>query len=46
MDRIIAPVKTISDFLTFLTQNIEKIEGGPFEVIKTFKKKVAMPKKN
>ena len=32
-------------FGTFLSQNISKIEGEPFEVIKIFSKKVSMPKK-
>ena len=30
---------TLSDFSLFLSQNIKKIEGGPFEVIKNFWKK-------
>ena len=37
---------TLWDFSTFLSQNINKIEEGPFEVIKIFpKKSPTMPKK-
>ena len=37
---------TLWDFSTFLSQNINKIERGPFEVIKIFSKKSpTMPKK-
>ena len=32
--------ETHSDFLTYvLLQNINKIEGGPFETLKSFRKK-------